>query len=43
MIQFQKSMIIFKKATIEDISKLLEIEKSIADTKIYSPMLEADE
>lgn len=32
-----------KKATINDIPKLIEIEKSVAGTKIYSPMLTQDE
>lgn len=33
----------FKKATIADIPILLELERSVAGTNIYSPMLEKDE
>ena len=32
-----------KKATVADIPVLLELEKSVAGTKIYSPMLEESE
>ncbi|MCR4284329.1 MAG: GNAT family N-acetyltransferase [Parcubacteria group bacterium] len=32
-----------KKATISDIPTLIEIERSVAGTNIYSPMLQADE
>ena len=35
--------IYLKKATIADISILLEIEKSVSGTKIYSPILTKDE
>lgn len=35
--------ITLKKAKLEDISTLLEIERGVKDTNIYSPMLEADE
>lgn len=39
----QISSIILKKATAEDIPVLLEVERSVAGTKIYHPMVEAKE
>lgn len=39
----KNTSIVLKKAGINDIPVLLEIEKSVAGTKIYSPTLEVDE
>jgi len=38
-----KNNINLKKATLSDIPTLIGIEKSVAGTNIYSPMLESDE
>lgn len=39
----ENNHIYFKEASISDIPVLLELEKSVADTNTYSPMLEKDE